>query len=53
MADIICFKQEDGLSWPTGERVRTETDLTPWRGKRASAGRMPPRGFPRSNRFAG
>ena len=53
LADIICFKQEDGLSWPTGERVRTETDLTPWRGKRASAGRMPPRGFPRSNRFAG
>ncbi len=53
LADITCFKLEDGLSWPSGERVRTETDLTPWRGKRASAGRLPPRGFPRSNRFAG
>jgi len=53
LADITCFKLEDGLSWPSGERVRTETDLTPWRGKRASAGRLPPRGFPRSNRFTG
>jgi len=53
MADLKCFKLEEGLSWPSGERVRTETDLTAWRGKRATAGRMPPRGFPRSNRFAG
>ncbi|MCW9044912.1 MAG: DNA topoisomerase IV subunit A, partial [Alphaproteobacteria bacterium] len=51
MADVRLFKKEDGLSWPTGERTRTETDLTPWEGRRATAGRLPPRGFPRSNRF--
>ncbi|MFM2130417.1 MAG: hypothetical protein RL477_1963, partial [Pseudomonadota bacterium] len=26
----------------------TETDLTAWIGKRAQAGRLPPRGFPKS-----
>ena len=44
----------DGISWPLGGesgRVRTETDLTPWRAARGAAGRMPPHGFPRSNRF--
>ncbi len=51
LSDIKLFKKEDGLSWPTGERTRTETDLTPWEGRRASAGRLPPRGFPRSNHF--
>ena len=30
---------------------RTEADLTPWRAARGAAGRMPPIGFPRSNRF--
>jgi topoisomerase-4 subunit A len=51
MADLKLFQKEQGLQWPTGERTRTETDLTPWEGRRASAGRLPPRGFPRSNRF--
>ena len=32
-------------------RVRTETDLSPWRAARGAAGRMPPIGFPRNNRF--
>ncbi|MGE5504134.1 MAG: DNA topoisomerase IV subunit A [Actinomycetota bacterium] len=50
-ADIKVFKLADGLSWALGERVRTETDLTPWLGKRASVGRLPPTGFPRSNKF--
>ncbi len=50
--DAITFTLADGLSWldPAG-RTRTETDLTEWTGKRASAGRMAPRGFPRNNRF--
>ena len=30
---------------------RTETELAEWIGKRASAGRMAPRGFPRDNTF--
>ena len=52
LVDARSFRLEDGLSWqdPAG-RTRTETDLTEWMGKRASAGRMAPRGFPRDNRF--
>jgi topoisomerase-4 subunit A len=32
-------------------RVRTESDLTPWRTARGAGGRMAPLGFPRDNRF--
>jgi topoisomerase IV subunit A len=54
LSDAIAFRLEDGLSWPLGGetgRTRTETDLAPWRAARGAAGRMPPIGFPRSNRF--
>ena len=37
--------------WRSGERTRTETDLAHWRGARASAGRIAPRGFPKENKF--
>jgi len=52
MSDAITFSRENGLSWldPAG-RTRTEADLTEWTGKRATAGRMAPRGFPRDNHF--
>ncbi|OOY31992.1 DNA topoisomerase IV subunit A [Thioclava sp. F36-6] len=52
LSDAKTFTLADGLSWkdPAG-RTRTETDLAEWTGKRASAGRMAPRGFPRDNRF--
>ncbi len=52
LADARSFRLEDGLTWrdPAG-RTRTEPDLAEWLGKRASAGRMAPRGFPRDNRF--
>jgi len=52
LSDATTFTLADGLSWldPAG-RTRTEIDLTEWQGKRASAGRMAPRGFPRDNRF--
>jgi topoisomerase-4 subunit A len=54
LSDAIAFRLTDGLSWALGGgsgRTRTETDLTPWRAARGAAGRMPPIGFPRSNRF--
>jgi len=54
LADAIAFRLADGLSWALGGesgRVRTEPDLTAWRAARGAAGRMPPLGFPRSNRF--
>ncbi len=52
LADAVVFRAEDGLSWTLqGGRRRTETELDPWRGKRAGAGRNPPNGFPRPPRF--
>ncbi|PIR32069.1 MAG: DNA topoisomerase IV subunit A [Alphaproteobacteria bacterium CG11_big_fil_rev_8_21_14_0_20_44_7] len=52
IADITCFNLAEGLSWSQGKnRTRTETDLTPWIGKRAQSGRMAPQGFPRDNKF--
>ncbi|GGG25661.1 DNA topoisomerase 4 subunit A [Caldovatus sediminis] len=53
LADAKVFWRKDGLSWRLGERVRVETDLAYWRGNRAGAGKAPPSGFPRSNRFGG
>ncbi len=52
LSDATTFTLSEGLSWldPAG-RTRTEIDLVEWTGKRASAGRMAPRGFPRDNRF--
>ena len=52
LSDATTFTRADGLSWldPAG-RTRTEAELTEWTGKRASAGRMAPRGFPRDNKF--
>ena len=52
LADCKVFRLADGLSWRQGEnRIRTETNLTPWLGSRGGAGRLVPGGFPRSNRF--
>jgi topoisomerase IV subunit A len=53
LSDATTFRLADGLSWkdPAG-RTRTETELGEWLGKRATAGRMAPRGFPRDNRFS-
>jgi len=54
LSDAVAFRLEDGLSWALGGetgRTRTETDLSSWRAARGAAGRMPPIGFPRSNRF--
>ena len=54
MSDATTLRYADGLSWTMGGeqgRTRTESDLTPWRAARGAAGRMPPTGFPRDNRF--
>jgi topoisomerase-4 subunit A len=55
LSDAIAFPFAEGLSWALGGesgRTRTEVDLSPWRAARGAAGRMPPIGFPRNNRFA-
>ena len=54
LSDARTFVFADGLSWAMGGetgRTRTEHDLSPWRAARGAAGRMPPTGFPRDNRF--
>ncbi|HWV61942.1 MAG TPA: DNA topoisomerase IV subunit A [Sphingopyxis sp.] len=54
LSDAVSFAFAEGLSWAMGGdtgRTRTETDLAPWRVARGAAGRMPPTGFPRNNRF--
>ncbi|MEO0032842.1 MAG: topoisomerase subunit [Pseudomonadota bacterium] len=54
LSDAITLKLEDGLSWAMGGdtgRTRTEKDLMMWKVARGAAGRLPPTGFPRDNRF--
>ncbi len=54
VADATTLAVADGLSWKMqgdSARTRTESDLTPWLGARAGAGRLPPQGFPKDNRF--
>lgn len=54
LSDAVTFRFADGLSWRMGGeqgRTRSEADLAPWRAARGAAGRMPPMGFPRDNRF--
>jgi topoisomerase-4 subunit A len=56
LSDATTFRLEDGLSWTMGGdsgRVRTEKDMGLWRVARGAAGRLPPNGFPRSNKFDG
>jgi topoisomerase IV subunit A len=54
LADAVCFLMSEGLSWAMGGdsgRTRTENDMSLWRVARGAAGRLPPSGFPRNNRF--
>ncbi|PWR25874.1 DNA topoisomerase IV subunit A [Zavarzinia aquatilis] len=52
LSDVTVFALAAGLSWPYGTGTRTETALADWIGPRGSAGRLAPRGFPKSNRFS-
>ncbi|MFD2236043.1 DNA topoisomerase IV subunit A [Aureimonas populi] len=54
--DLKIFSLADGLSWtdPAGRVFqRSFDDLLEWRGDRAQAGRLVPKGFPKSGRFSG
>ena len=52
LADVTVYDSAVGLSWKAGGgRTRTESDMTPWTGKRAGAGKLPPTGFPRPAQF--
>ena len=51
LADVTVFRAEEGLRWQDGPRVRTFAEFAPWQGKRAQAGAVVPKGFPRAGRF--
>ncbi|WP_417684303.1 DNA topoisomerase IV subunit A [Roseibium sp.] len=54
VADIRVFKGEEGLNWTDSSGrsfTRSMEELAEWRGERGQAGRLPPTGFPRSNKF--
>lgn len=51
ISDAKAFSMEEGLSYKYASGETTVEDLTPWIGKRAQTGRMPPNGFPRDNKF--
>ncbi len=54
LSDLKTFKAADGLAWTdTAGRAFSLTlkELADWRGNRADAGRLAPKGFPRTNRF--
>jgi topoisomerase-4 subunit A len=54
LADVTTFTAKDGLVWfDAAGRTFTMTlkELSDWRGNRADAGRLAPKGFPKSNSF--
>jgi len=56
LSDLKTFPSATGLTWmDSSGRTYTKpvSELTEWLGNRADAGRQPPTGFPRNNRFVG
>jgi topoisomerase IV subunit A len=54
LSDIKTFEVEKGLTWTdSAGRVFNLTlkELADWRGNRADAGRLAPKGFPKTNKF--
>jgi topoisomerase-4 subunit A len=55
LSDLKTFKAESGLTWTDTagrEFSLTGKEYADWRGNRADAGRLAPKGFPRTNRFS-
>ncbi len=56
LSDLRTFPSATGLTWTDSSGrsyTRTMPELGEWLGNRAEAGRQPPTGFPRNNRFTG
>jgi topoisomerase-4 subunit A len=54
LADLVVFSVETGMTW-SDSAGRSFTlplkELKEWRGSRSDAGRLAPKGFPKSNKF--
>jgi topoisomerase-4 subunit A len=56
LSDIKAFNLNDGLTWTDSSNRNfslTKGELRDWRGSRADAGRLAPKGFPKANKFRG
>ncbi|WP_273186448.1 DNA topoisomerase IV subunit A, partial [Hyphomonas adhaerens] len=53
LKDLITFDKRDGLIVMTGGRHRAFPEWKDWKGQRAQAGKVVPKGFPRSGTFTG
>ncbi|MDE5444793.1 DNA topoisomerase IV subunit A [Bradyrhizobium sp. CSA207] len=54
LSDIAVFDAKAGLTWKDSagrEFSATMKELAEWQGNRGDAGRLPPKGFPKSNKF--
>lgn len=51
LADVRFFNLAEGLPFPSGNGTRVERNISLWIGRRAGVGKIPPVGFPRSNKF--
>ncbi|MEM8985946.1 MAG: DNA topoisomerase IV subunit A [Pseudomonadota bacterium] len=54
LSDAKLFVKKAGFTWlDRAGREQSERTWRQWLGKRAQAGKLPPKGFPRSNKFGG
>jgi topoisomerase IV subunit A len=56
ISDVKCFAIADGLTWADSAGrtfTKTKEELVEWLADRATAGRLVPKGFPRSGKFSG
>ncbi len=52
LSDATVFTNASGLSWiDSSGRSFEVPDFAEWSGERAQAGKLPPKGFPKSNKF--
>lgn len=51
LSDLKTFNLKEGLTFTSGTREMSVPNTKEWLGERAGAGKLPPNGFPRSNRF--
>ena len=54
LSDVRVFDKALGLTWTdSSDRTWTVTELVEWTGNRSDAGRLPPKGCPKNNKFTG
>jgi topoisomerase IV subunit A len=52
LSDLKTFNMKSGLTFKYGTGETTVANVKEWIGNRADAGKLPPNGFPKSNKFS-